>query len=158
MKGFLPMTPERFRLLKILGIAGAAAVLAACANNGSTDRAASLAQPAGKGGVTTTVNRYLWRASLDTIDFMPVDKADPIAGIIGTDWYGNPEVPNERFKTNIYILDTALRADALRVTVFRQQLTEQGWIDAPVNPATAREIENAILSRARELHLNSIDS
>lgn len=151
------MTPERFRLLKIFGIAGAAAVLAACANNDGTDRNATLIKSNSSTGVTTSVNRYLWRASLDTIDFMPVSKADPVAGLISTDWYGNPQVPQERFKTNVYILDTALRADALRVTVFRQQLTDYGWIDAQVNPATAREIENAILTRARELRLNSLD-
>ncbi|RFB05487.1 DUF3576 domain-containing protein [Parvularcula marina] len=153
------MTPERFRMLKIFGIAGAAAVLAACANNDVSvpGRDAPLIKADRGGSVPTNVNRYLWLASLDTIDFMPVDKADPLAGIIATDWYGNPQVPQERFKTNVYILDTALRADALRVTVFRQQLTDYGWVDAPVNPATAREIENAILSRARELRLNSLD-
>lgn len=152
------MTPERFRLLKIFGIAGAAAVLAACANNDTVG--AGRSDPlikADRGNVPTSVNRYLWRASLDTIDFMPVNKADPIAGVITTDWYGNPEASTERFKTNVYILDTALRADALKVSVFRQQLTDYGWVDAPVNPATAREIENAILSRARELRLNSLD-
>lgn len=152
------MTPERFRLFKIFGIAGAAAILAACANNDATSgRNAALTTPTASGKLATNVNRYLWRASLDTIDFMPVNKADPVSGLIGTDWYGNPSAPNERFKTNVYILDTALRADALRVTVFRQQLTDFGWVDAQVNPATAREIENAILSRARELRLNSLD-
>lgn len=152
------MTPERIRLLKVFGMAGAAAVLAACANNDSTVGRADPLIKSERGSVPTNVNRYLWRASLDTIDFMPVDKADPLAGIITTDWYGNPQAPQERFKTNVYILDTALRADALRVAVFRQQLTDYGWVDAPVNPATAREIENAILSRARELRLNSLDS
>lgn len=152
------MTPERFRLIKIFGIAGAAAALAACANTetSTAGRYDPLIQGE-RGSVPTNVNRYLWRASLDTIDFMPVTQADPLAGLITTDWYGNPQSPNERFKTNVYVLDTALRADALRVSVFRQQLTEYGWVDAQVNPATAREIENAILSRARELRLNSLD-
>ena len=152
------MTPERFRLLKIFGIAGAAAILAACANNDSGAGRYDPLIAGDRGSVPTNVNRYLWRAALDTIDFMPVQKADPLAGLITTDWYGNPQTPQERFKTNVYILDTALRADALRVTVFRQQLTDYGWVDAPVNNATAREIENAILSRARELRLNSLES
>lgn len=112
----------------------------------------------GDGATATTVNRYLWAASLETLDFLPVNSADPIAGLIISDWYVNPEVPGERFKTTVYILDNALRADALRVSVFRQERDELGaWIDATVNPATGREIENAILTRARQLRLNVID-
>ena len=91
---------------------------------------------------------------------MPIFSADPIAGVIVTDWYAVPgnngAKPTERFKTNVFIMDTTLRADALRVSIFRQELTPDGWIDAKVNPATAREVENAILTRARELRLNSI--
>lgn len=151
------MTPERIRLIKIFGIASVAAVLAACGSSGGSDRNLPLMSGTKSNELATSVNRYLWRASLDTIDFMPIDKADPVAGLITTDWYGNPQTPTERFKTNVYILDTALRADALRVSVFRQQLTEAGWIDAPTNPATAREIENAVLTRARQLRLNTIE-
>jgi len=104
------------------------------------------------------VNRYLWAASLETLNFLPVFSADPIAGLIITEWYVNPEAPGERFKTNVYILDSALRADALRVSVFRQEQSADGvWTDATVNPGTAREIENAILTRARQLRLNQID-
>lgn len=153
------MTDQTVRLLKVLGMAGAAAVLAACATKATDDRNLPLLSASQTSGqVSTSVNKYLWRASLDTIDFMPVAKADPVAGLITTDWYGNPASPQERFKTNVYILDTALRADALRVTVFRQQLTANGWIDAETNPATAREIENAILTRARQLRLNSLEN
>lgn len=151
------MTPDTLRLIKILGIAGGAAALTACANiGGGSDRVAALERPSSS--EATSVNRYLWRASLDTIDFMPLEDADPTAGLITTEWYANPASPTERFKTTVYILDTALRADALRVSVFRQQLTEMGWMDAALNPATSREIENAILTRARELRLNSLDN
>lgn len=155
------MNPEKVRLIKVLSVAIAAAALAACASSGSSkdNRNATLPSYAmnAKGGTATTVNRYLWAASLETLNFLPIDSADPIAGLIITDWYMNPEAPTERFKTNVYILDSALRADALRVSVFRQVRDEHGtWADAEVNPATAREIENAILTRARELRLNSI--
>ena len=151
------MKPETLRFIKIFGIAGAAAALAACANIGDrAPRAAKLASA--DSSATTSVNKFLWRASLDTIDFMPLENADPMAGLISSEWYANPNMPTERFKTDVYILDTALRADALRVSVFRQQMTDHGWVDAPVNPATAREIENAILTRARELRLNSLDN
>lgn len=154
------MRSEKVTVFKVLAIALSAAVLAACGGNGnSTSRNASLpAYSTGDSGAATTVNRYLWAASLETLDFLPVFSADPIAGLIITDWYINPELPNERFKTTVYILDSALRADALRVSVFRQEQGDAGaWVDAAVNPATAREIENAILTRARQLRLNVID-
>ena len=57
------------------------------------------------------VNGYLWRASLDTLAFMPLASADPYGGVIITDWYVNPEKQDERFKCTVYILDTRLRAD-----------------------------------------------
>lgn len=152
------MKSEKINICKVLVIAAGAAALAAC-GGGSNSRNASLpAYSTGSSGQATTVNRFLWAASLETLDFLPVFSADPIAGLIITDWYINPEVPNERFKTTVYILDSALRADALRVSVFRQERAEDGsWIDAAVNPATAREIENAVLTRARQLRLNVID-
>ena len=140
-------------------VAGAILV-SACGGSGiEKDRNASLGSfSTGDGGQATTVNRYLWAASLETLDFLPVYSADPISGLIITDWYVNPESPSERFKTTVYILDSALRADALRVSIFRQERGETGeWTDAAVNPATAREIENAILTRARQLRLNVID-
>ncbi|GGD14864.1 DUF3576 domain-containing protein [Aquisalinus flavus] len=149
------MKPETIRIAKILGIAFSAAILAACASNGnSSDDRNSPISISGKGSSATGVNKYLWAASLETLDFMPIFTADPIGGLIITDWYAPAQ--NERLKANIYILDTALRADALRVSVFKQSRTADGWVDTPVNPATAREIENAILTRARQLRLNSI--
>src|SRR5215813_13817119 len=97
----------------------------------------------GTGGVG--VNSLLWRASLDTISFMPLVSADPFGGVIITDWYTPPQTPNERFKVNIYILGRALRADGIRASVFRQQRdASAGWIDAQVAPNTATDMENAI--------------
>lgn len=150
------MSLEKRRAIKALLLAMAAGLLAACggADKGSPARNATLIGAKG----TTTVNRYLWAASLETLDFLPVMRADPVSGLLLTDWYSNPETPNERFKVSVYILDTALRADALRVTVFRQEKPSAGeWVEASVNPATGREIENAILTRARQLRLNQID-
>jgi len=66
------------------------------------------------------VNTYLWRASMETLNFMPLDQVDPFGGVIITDWYANPQVPAERFKANVYILDTNLRADGLKVSIFKQ--------------------------------------
>jgi hypothetical protein len=102
------------------------------------------------------VNSYLWRASLDTLNFMPLASADPFGGVIITDWYSDPSTPNERFKATVYILDTRLRADALNVSIFRQQLTNGTWSDATVDPDTEIQIENAILTRARQLRLSAV--
>ena len=105
------------------------------------------------------VNAYLWRASLETIDFMPLAQADPFGGVIITDWYSPPETPGERFKLNVYILDTELRADGVKVAVFRQvNGTDSGWVDAAVDSGTATAIEDNILTRARELRIAAINT
>ncbi len=106
------------------------------------------------GGVA--VNAFLWRASLDTINFIPLVSADPFGGVIITDWYTPAEVPNERMKVQITILDRDLRADGVRVSVFKQQQSPKaagGWVDAQVDPRTNIDIENAILTRARQLRI-----
>ncbi len=103
------------------------------------------------------VNQYLWRASMETLNFMPMSTVDSFGGVIITDWYANPKAPNERFKANIYILDTNLRADALKVAIFKQVRSQSGWNDADVDADTARTIENSILTRARELYIASVD-
>ena len=99
------------------------------------------------------VNSFLWRASLDTVSFMPLVSADPFGGVIITDWYSPPASPEERFKINVYILGRTLRADGIRAAVFRQRQSGSGWVDAPVGSSTATELENAILTRARQLRI-----
>tara|TARA_R110000868_G_scaffold7354_15_gene40086 strand:+ start:196 stop:792 length:597 start_codon:yes stop_codon:yes gene_type:complete len=106
---------------------------------------------AGGGGGGIGVNNYLWRASLDTISFMPLASADPFGGVIITDWYTPPETPAERFKMNVYILDRQLRADGVRVAVFRQNRNGDRWTDANVKKETSVNLENEILNRARQL-------
>ena len=101
------------------------------------------------------VNGYLWRATLDTLSFMPLASADPYGGLIITEWYANPEKADERFKATIYILDTRLRADGLNVAVQKQVKSPDGsWRDQAVNPQTETDLENAILTRARQLRVN----
>ncbi len=102
------------------------------------------------------VNAYLWRASLDTLAFMPLTSADPFGGVIISEWYAPPETPDERFKVNVYILSPTLRADGLRVSVFRQTRSGAAWSDAPVNAEMVTEFENAVLSRARDLRLRAV--
>lgn len=106
----------------------------------------------GSGGIG--VNSFLWRASLDTLAFMPIVSADPFGGVILTDWYSPPNTPSERFKVNIYILDRQLRADGVRAAVFRQARDNSGsWRDTQVGPDTGTQLENTILTRARQLRI-----
>jgi uncharacterized protein DUF3576 len=104
------------------------------------------------------VNSFLWRASLDTVTFMPVNSADPFGGVIITDWHTPKEAPvDERFKLNIYILGRALRADGVRVAVFRQVKDGPSWRDAPVTEGVGIKIEDAILMKARQLRYDSAE-
>ena len=104
------------------------------------------------GGAGIGVNSFLWRASIDTLAFLPLTSADPFGGVIITDWYTPPETPDERFKMSVYILGRELRADGIRVAVFRQrQRGGGGWIDSSMGKTTATSLENQILARARQL-------
>lgn len=105
------------------------------------------------GGAGIGVNSFLWRASLDTVSFMPLSSADPFGGVILSDWYENPDTPGERFKLSIYILDKQLRADGVRVSVFKQTRDGNDWRDAKMPEEMATSIENTILTRARELRI-----
>jgi hypothetical protein len=126
----------------------AAGGLGACA--GGDDKRDEVAGP------EIGVNSFLWRASLDTLNFMPLASEDSSGGVIITDWYADPAQPGERFKATVYILDTRLRADALNVSIFRQVSVNGVWTDAAVDPATGLQIENAILAKARQLRLSTL--
>ncbi|MGH6888499.1 MAG: DUF3576 domain-containing protein [Rhizomicrobium sp.] len=143
--------------MRVLAVVLCTLVLAACGSSGdSSDVTSGATAISGSSGrITLGVNSYLWHASLDTLDFMPLASADPYGGVIITDWYSAPTDPNERMKVTIYILDRRLRADGIKIAVFRQTRSNEGWVDAEVNPQTATKLEDAILTRARELRLAS---
>ncbi len=104
------------------------------------------------GGGGIGVNALLWQATLDTIAFMPLVQADPFGGVILTDWYSADNAPSERLKLNIFILGQELRADAVRVSMFRQRrIGTDSWEDVAVQPQSPIGVENAILTRARLL-------
>lgn len=105
---------------------------------------------------TIGVNAYLWRAALDTISFMPLVQTDSNGGVIVTDWYANPNSPNERMKLTVSVLDQDLRADALRVAGSRQVNQNGQWVDAPVQAATVQKLEEIILTKARDLRRMAI--
>jgi hypothetical protein len=140
----------------ILGVAAVSVVaLGGCGGNPFGKSSARVAK--GSDAANIAVNGYLWRATLDTLSFMPLASADPYGGVIITDWYVNPEKPDERFKCTVYILDARLRADGLNVAVFKQNRDGAGnWIDAPSAVQTETDIENSILTRARQLRLSNI--
>ena len=166
----------------ILGIS----LLSACSNMGSSDsnypkdpedvRKLRNGKLTGEGGISLfggkddedqaalmgsglAVNSFLWRATLDTLSFIPLASADPIGGVIITDWYENPEAQGERFKINVTILDKRLRSDGVRVSVFKQKVegkSGRNWRDLPSEDAMAKKLEDAILTRARELKIASV--
>ena len=105
---------------------------------------------------TIGVNSYLWRATLDTLSFMPLLQTDSNGGVIVTDWYVNPGVPNERMKVTVTILDQDLRADAVRVAAIRQLRQGANWSDAPVQAATVQKLEDIILTHARDLRRSAV--
>ena len=144
------MLPHRARAA--LCAAGTLALLSAC--GGGEKRAE--ADIAASQVTTIGVNSYLWRASLDALSFMPLLQADSAGGVIVTDWYANPSNPAERVKITVTILDSNLRADALRVAASRQVSQGGGWVDAPVQAATVQKLEDIILTKARELRRDAV--
>ncbi len=135
----------------LAGLVGAALLGACGSGDNNPDR--QLVQEVSGG-----VNPYLWRASLDTLEDLPLaSQPDPIGGVIIYDWKTFPQTPNERLKATVYILDTRLRADGVKVSVFRQEKAEDGsWVDAAVDPATPIQLENRILERARRLKVAEV--
>ena len=101
------------------------------------------------------VNAYLWRAALDTLSFMSIAQTDSNGGVIITNWYVNPQVPSERMKVSVAILDAALRADAIRVSTARQVYQNGQWVDAAVQASTDEKLEEIILQKARDLSRNA---
>lgn len=100
---------------------------------------------------TIGINSYLWRAALDTLKFLPLTQVDSNGGVIISDWYRNPDVPDERMKVTVAILDGALRADAIQVSAERQVLKDGAWQPAEVRAGTVQRLEEIILEKARSL-------
>lgn len=144
------MTAVRARQASVTLMVALTALLAVggCAHKSKRPAASTLA-PARL--TTIGVNSYLWQASLETLKFMPLATVDSNGGVIVSDWYTNPAQSNERVKVTVAILDSELRADAVRVSANRQELAATGWVEAPVRAGTVQKLEEAILARARDL-------
>jgi len=150
-----PTTSTATFRLRAVGIALVAALglaLGGCAHK-KVERASEVTSAS----ITTIgVNSYLWRASLETLSFMPLTQADSAGGVIITDWYSNPGNPSERVKLSVSILDQDLRADALRIAASREVLQNGSWVSAPVQAATVQKLEDIILTKARDLRRSDI--
>jgi len=145
---------RRFSLPVSAGLMLAALLPLTACGGGSKER--PKADLAASKITTIGVNSYLWRASLDTLSFMPMVQTDSNGGVIVTDWYINPNSPNERMKLTVSILDQDLRADALRVAASRQVNQGGQWVNAPVEAATVQKLEEIILTKARDLRRMAI--
>lgn len=138
--------------VRIAGVSALAILVSAC---GQSDR--PRVDLAASRVTTIGINAYLWRASLDTLAFMPMAQTDAAGGVIITDWYANPAAPNERVKVTIYILDKDLRADAVKVAALRQEYIGGNWVTAPVRAGTVQKLEETILGKARDLRRAAIE-
>ena len=146
-------TAIRFAPVRLALIGGLGLALAACAS-GRDER---VSEEVAAASVTSIgVNSYLWRASLETLSFMPLMQADSNGGVIVTDWYANPQNPGERVKVSVSILDRDLRADALRVAASREVMQGGTWVTAPVQAATVQKLEDIILTKARDLRRSDL--
>ena len=142
------------RPLRTAIVVSLALPLAACGHHGKHPQAN--ADLAASKVTTIGVNSYLWRASLDTLSFMPLLQTDSNGGVIVTDWYVNPRAPTERMKVTVTILDQDLRADAVRVAALREVNQGGQWVASPVAASTVQKLEDIILTRARDLRRAAI--
>lgn len=139
------------RVTTLLILSSLAVLAPACGRKGP-----KLAAEAPPRVTTLGINAYLWRAALDTIGFMPLAQVDSNGGVILSDWYVSPQTANERVKVTITILDTELRADAIKVNVQRQTLGASGWTDASVRAGTVQRLEETVLAKARDLRRSAM--
>jgi hypothetical protein len=144
--------------MRVLPALVCALVLAGCGSSDDNSKVmdSGTAITSASSRMTLGVNSYLWHASLDTLSFLPLVSADPFGGVIISEWYTAPSSPDERLKVTVYIMDRALRADALKVVVFRQVRSGSVWQDAQPSADTGHKLEDSILTRARELRLATL--
>lgn len=149
-EGAQPVWSGKRQLMVAVGL-GLILALGACGRGEKPQTLAAETQM-----TTIGVNSYLWRASLETLNFMPLAQVDSAGGVIVGDWYQNPATPGERAKVTVAILDGALRADAVQVSAQREVMENGRWVAAPVRAGTVQRLEEIILERARKLRQAAI--
>ena len=115
-------------------------------DDGSSSQTSTIGMP---------INAYLWKASIETINFMPLSSTDPFAGTIITDWYTTETNLNERCKLNVFINGQELKTENLKVSSFCQSLKNNQWVNMPSSSENNIRLENAILNKAKKLKLTS---
>lgn len=148
---------------KLAGAFAVALVLSGCSGGGLNSGSSNGAEPGrfgasrletgtsiwdvlnrGDAGTNVKVNKYLWNASLDVLNFLPVESVDPFSGVITTG-YGRPPGGGRAYRATILVTDPALEARSLNVALHTR--------GGPVSVATSRAVEDAILARARQLRI-----
>ena len=109
----------------------------------------------GGGSFEFATSNALWRATLDILDFMALEKIDPFGGIIMTKWFINENNDNIRNKITISFSNSELKATSIKVSVTREKFKNDNWIADGHSDGLARKIEDLILRRARELRNSS---
>ena len=103
----------------------------------------------------SSVNQYLWQASIEILDFAPLASVDSNSGVIITDWYSPKDTPQFSFKINIVIKDDVISPNAIKVKIFKKLLKNNHWQEIDNDCKLGFIIEDKILRRARELYINS---
>ena len=104
------------------------------------------------------INPYLWKSSLETLEFMSFASVDPMSGIIITDWYTAESNINERCKINVFIRGMEFTTENLKVNTFCQTLSSSNtWVNQKNSNEDDSNIENAILNKAKKIRLTSIE-
>ncbi len=99
------------------------------------------------------VNAILWKSSLDVVSFMPISSADPLSGVIITDWYSAENI-GERCKLNVFVKGMELKSSNIEVNSFCQKRENDIWVDMANNESDDGQIENAILNQAKKIKLS----
>ena len=122
---------------------------------GRAEQGVSLRDLTGLSGKSNSVglpiNALLWRASLDIMSTIPINDVDTFGGTIVTEWYQLNKTSDERIKMTAFVLDRELRADGIRVVVYVQKRTGNNWQDSGTDSEMGKQIEELILTRAREI-------
>ena len=104
------------------------------------------------------VNALLWRASLDVVSFVPLEDVDTFGGSIVTDWYSLPNNTSQRIKIVVFIVGRELRSDAVSARVYVQNFKNNLWVQSGRDEELERNLEDLILTRARELRSSMIEA
>ena len=111
----------------------------------------------GDSNIGLPINALLWRASLDVASSIPLGDVDTFGGTIVTEWYQLDAADDERIKLAIFVLDRELRSDGIRVVVYVQKRKGDGWSDNGADSEMGQQLEELILTRAREIRAATVN-